>query len=246
MIKEQQVEMIITPTNRVAYSQVLNKQLHNGDRITINVCDLLHNSHALITGICDRCGAEKTMTVKTYNHCVDQTGFYRCHKCHNEALADEFYDKYGVYNPFQLESVQAKSKATNLRNFGHEYPSQRIEQREQMKGENNYFWIDGRNAMSEERNNSQLKSFRRAVFERDHYTCQLCGATQAEDKLNAHHLNSYLDYPDERYDLNNGITLCVQCHKAFHTQYGFGHNHREQFESFRRSNDYPEREYNGR
>lgn len=31
--------------------------------------------------------------------------------------------------------------------------------------------------------------------------------------LHAHHIKSFAFYPDERYDLNNGKTLCINCHK---------------------------------
>lgn len=57
------------------------------------------------------------------------------------------------------------------------------------------------------------------VYERDDYTCQCCGGRGEE--LNAHHIKSYKDHKDLRTDVNNGITLCEDCHKKFHIKYGY-------------------------
>lgn len=58
--------------------------------------------------------------------------------------------------------------------------------------------------------------WRKAIFERDNYTCQECGVRSGngiEVKLNAHHIKSWSEYPEFRYELENGITLCLDCHK---------------------------------
>ena len=70
--------------------------------------------------------------------------------------------------------------------------------------------------------------WRNAVYERDDYTCQVCHDKRGGN-LEAHHLNSYTDFPEERYDLSNGITLCKSCHGRFHHAYTYYHNTREQF-----------------
>lgn len=67
---------------------------------------------------------------------------------------------------------------------------------------------------------SEYKLWRRAVFERDDFTCQTCGKRGV--KLNAHHKKSYAWYPELRYDISNGITLCETCHKALHRRRGHG------------------------
>jgi hypothetical protein len=50
--------------------------------------------------------------------------------------------------------------------------------------------------------------------------------------LNSHHLRSYADNPDSRYDVENGVCLCVQCHETFHGIYGKGQSTKQQFEEF--------------
>lgn len=52
------------------------------------------------------------------------------------------------------------------------------------------------------------------VKERDNYTCQLCGMKNVF--LHSHHLYAWKFFENFRYDLDNGLTLCVRCHSAFH------------------------------
>ena len=58
-------------------------------------------------------------------------------------------------------------------------------------------------------------SWSRAVLGRDNATCQHCGARGVE--MHAHHVKPYRDYPDLRWDVANGLTLCHACHWAVHT-----------------------------
>lgn len=55
------------------------------------------------------------------------------------------------------------------------------------------------------------KEWRTCVFERDNYTCVWCGVYGG--KLNADHIKPFSAYPELRFDLNNGRTLCIDCHK---------------------------------
>lgn len=76
--------------------------------------------------------------------------------------------------------------------------------------------------------------WRKAVYERDDYTCQVCGSKKSGNIV-AHHLESYNSNPKLRTTLSNGITLCEdKCHKDFHHQYGYGNNTRKQFEKFKK------------
>lgn len=59
------------------------------------------------------------------------------------------------------------------------------------------------------------KAWRTLVFERDNYTCQVCGIRG--DYLHADHIKPFAYYPELRYEVTNGRTLCVPCHKKTDT-----------------------------
>lgn len=58
---------------------------------------------------------------------------------------------------------------------------------------------------------SDYKLWRKAVFEKDNYTC-ICGFNGKEGYITAHHIKSWKDYPELRYVVENGLTLCEKCH----------------------------------
>lgn len=61
------------------------------------------------------------------------------------------------------------------------------------------------------RRSSRYKQWREAIFERDDYTCQMCFTRGGI--LNADHVKPFALFPDLRFDLDNGRTLCLPCHK---------------------------------
>lgn len=81
-----------------------------------------------------------------------------------------------------------------------------------------------------DRNRNASKVWRKEVYERDNWTCQACGKHGGD--LRAHHLEAYDANPDKRFDLDNGVTLCTNCHTAFHIKYGFGGNTKDQFQEW--------------
>lgn len=83
----------------------------------------------------------------------------------------------------------------------------------------------------QERKTFEYAEWRKSVFDKDDYTCQCCGDNKGGN-LVAHHLNSYHEHKEERYKIENGITLCEKCHKEFHHIYGYGNNTKEQYEQF--------------
>lgn len=82
------------------------------------------------------------------------------------------------------------------------------------KGSANGRWIPDRKLVKRPITSYEGTQWRKAVYERDNYTCQICG--ERGGKLNAHHIKTYATHPELRFDLDNGITLCVQCHKSVH------------------------------
>lgn len=86
---------------------------------------------------------------------------------------------------------------------------------EAVKGEKNPNWKGGvseknRSKRENHMNTLEYKAWRRAVFERDDYTCQNCKSRGG--KINADHIQPYSLYPELRLAIENGRTLCVECH----------------------------------
>ena len=85
--------------------------------------------------------------------------------------------------------------------------------RQILKGENSHFWQGGKTQQSEIiRKSAEYKEWRKKVFERDNYTCQKCGKKSTHD-LEAHHKKAQSLFPELIFDLDNGLTLCHDCHK---------------------------------
>lgn len=56
----------------------------------------------------------------------------------------------------------------------------------------------------------EYDDWRITVLQRDNFTCKLCG--KRGGKLEADHIKSFSKYPDLRFEINNGRTLCKNCH----------------------------------
>ena len=85
------------------------------------------------------------------------------------------------------------------------------------KGEKSYLWKGGISDINNKvRHSIEFRLWREAVFTRDNWTCQACGHRNKKGNrrdLNAHHILSFAEFPHKRFDINNGITLCINCHR---------------------------------
>lgn len=73
-------------------------------------------------------------------------------------------------------------------------------------------WKGGRTAETKcRRTSAAYREWRTAVFERDNYTCQMCG--KRGGYLEAHHIKEACNYPELIFEVENGQTLCHECHK---------------------------------
>lgn len=81
-------------------------------------------------------------------------------------------------------------------NRGEAHHNYRAEARRRNRGGSHHKWVN-------------------AVISRDKAICQCCGVYGVE--LHAHHVKSYKDFPDLRFEVSNGLTLCYKCHWDLHT-----------------------------
>lgn len=81
-----------------------------------------------------------------------------------------------------------------------------------IRGEKSTLWKGGLSTKNQMiRSSLEYRQWRTSVFERDNYTCQEC--KKRGIKLNADHMKAFAHYPELRFDITNGRTLCVDCHK---------------------------------
>jgi 5-methylcytosine-specific restriction endonuclease McrA len=69
------------------------------------------------------------------------------------------------------------------------------------------------------RGSIEYKLWREAVFTRDNWTCVSCEARSSvgiKVYLNADHIKSFSEFPELRFDVDNGRTLCKKCHDLRH------------------------------
>mgnify|MGYP001579569362 CR=1 FL=1 len=108
--------------------------------------------------------------------------------------------------------ISEKLKGKKPKNFGIYFG---------LKGINHPNWKGGITPINHKiRASLNFKLWRKAVFERDDYRCIGCGIKSEKGTkviLNADHIFPFFKFPRLRFDINNGRTLCVDCHKLTDT-----------------------------
>ena len=80
--------------------------------------------------------------------------------------------------------------------------------------ENHWNWKGGISEFYRDKHslmNPEYIEWRKAVFIRDNFKCRIA-SEHCKGRLEVHHILRYKDYPEERYNVNNGITLCHAHH----------------------------------
>lgn len=119
--------------------------------------------------------------------------------------------------PFSSEHKKNISEAKKLEyKNGRVSPLKKIweENPNFLRGENNYKWVKDRTKIKgrhERKNDPCYKQWVKAVKKRDNHCCKI-NNHECTDKIQAHHILSWREYPELRYKTNNGITLCHAHH----------------------------------
>ena|ERR1700690_2453273 len=135
-----------------------------------------------------------------------------CKKCGIEKNVNEFWKNTPpknqkiirqLYRSSCIECLRVKDKKKYVR--GVPFVKGHIPWSKKNKGK--YFFE--RNSC--ERNAAKDMDWKKLVKERDK-KCVKCGS---KNKLHAHHIIPFKDNIETRFDLDNGITLCISCHMSF-------------------------------
>lgn len=164
-------------------------------------------------------GKKHSEEAKRNNGLAKMGNKYRLGKKHSE----ETKNKISVAKTGFTHSKESRRKMSLMRignkySLGHRHSE---ETRRKMKmshtGEKNWNWKGGITPENRRlRFSLEYKLWRNSVFERDNYTCLWCGDRNGNGKavtLNADHIKPWALFPELRFAIDNGRTLCVPCHK---------------------------------
>lgn len=116
-------------------------------------------------------------------------------------------------------SEEAKERISNA-NTGRKMPPMSLESRyklsEMFKGEKGPGWKGGvTRKHTLLRMSLEYKLWREVVYKRDNWTCVWCKVRGG--KLNADHIKPFAYFPELRFAIDNGRTLCETCHRTTDT-----------------------------
>lgn len=120
----------------------------------------------------------------------------------------------------QKISESSKGRVGNRKGIKHTPETRakisRITRERTARGKDHYNYKHGKSRRNlNDRRKIEYQDWRKAVFERDNYTCQKCGDNRGGN-LRAHHTKPFAEYPKLRFDVSNGMTFCHTCHELEH------------------------------
>ena len=170
----------------------------------------------------------------------ENNSFYNKH--HSEESLDKMRNahKDKVLSHEHKENISKAISGENHPFYGkHHSEESNIKNSEAHKGDKSYCWKGGITPVNKTiRKSFEMKEWKEAVYKRDNYTCFVCGDNKGGN-LNAHHVKNFSEFPELRFDVDNGITLCKKCHTdkdSFHAKYGRKNNNIDQLSDFKRRN----------
>ena len=146
----------------------------------------------------------------------------RTHICSKESILKMSEVHKGIYPSEETRLKMCESRKGRTPNFGKHHSKETkckmsLSHIGKQKGEKGSNWKGGITPINHTiRASFEYQNWRKAVYERDNYTCQVCGVKSGKGKsvyLESHHLKSFAEYPELRFEVSNGITYCEDCHK---------------------------------
>jgi len=143
-------------------------------------------------------------------------------KLKGRIFSEEHKKKIGLFNKGKIFTEKTRKKLSKSR-------------KGKYSGKDNHMWNP--NLTDEDRSDRryipEYKEWKFEVKERDNFTCKRCKDDKGGN-LVSHHILNYSTNKNLRFEISNGITLCENCHKLFHSKkrYGQYNNTREQLKEF--------------
>lgn len=147
-----------------------------------------------------------------------------------KSLSEEYREKLSqakIDNPVRYWKGKKRKMTDEWRKNMARTPWNKGKKMPKMSGANHFAWKGTTPLKEQIRKSLEYKQWRKSIYQRDQYTCQMCGEKGL--KINAHHIKPFAEIFEEYkfqtiedacqcsqlWDINNGKTLCVDCHRSF-------------------------------
>ena len=137
--------------------------------------------------------------------------------CVGRILSTETKNKISQSLTGRITPDETKKKLSEImKRIGNKPPANHLV----LRGKKHPNWKGGKTpSRQKEYGSPEYRKFVCSVLKRDNYTCQKCGRKNGKGELvlfHVHHIASYGEKPELRYDISNGITFCRECHWEEH------------------------------
>lgn len=204
-----------------------NKFIRTLENIECLECKKIFKPRLSIRKFCSRACYSKSKVISVYKPCstchnifsVKNTRFKKAKYCTHEC-----YSK-SLIKPIKEKIVKEKKILYNVCiNCNENFPIRKYRQftanfcsyvcrGKYFHGERSVHWKKDRSTLAkrQERDDGRYRDWRKSVWLRDNFKCRIA-SSDCCGRIEAHHILPWRDYPELRYELNNGITLCHAHH----------------------------------
>jgi len=158
--------------------------------------------------VCPNCNKNRIVSRTMIYHLRKGKVSGKCKSCSSKGNKSHFGSHCSKITKEKM-SLASKGKKKSLQHRLNMSKARSGIRNEKISGINHYLWIFDRSLIKkqDERNNPEYKQWRYRVFKRDRHICRI-NNQNCNGKVVAHHILSWIKYPELRYEIKNGITLC--------------------------------------
>lgn len=173
------------------------------DDIIVDVNHLPPSSTVKIIAICDICLKQRSISFNRYTD--------KCRSCTGKI-------NIAKYNNDNVEFLSRRMSAMNKAMSGEKHPKWNKDKSYKDRAYHRF--------------KPEYVEWARMIKVLSNFRCVICGESKS-GKMVSHHLASYLSNPELRFEVDNGVCLCNECHYDFHRKYGNKNNSPEQFSEYK-------------
>lgn len=147
------------------------------------------------------------MPIGVYNHRKTKTPIYTKERNRKVGEARKRYLANGGVKPV---GMLGKKHTEEFKKMMSDYCKETGMRPPVLTGRNHWNWKGGITPKNVGiRNSPEYKLWHKAVLERDRWMCVWCGS---KEEIEADHIKPFAMYPELRFAIDNGRTLCRKCH----------------------------------